>query len=65
MSIFKELAQPEDRAVPTVRKRSVMAEREGEVVVLGKSRAGTGYRPYAVVVESTTKKDSRGFVSAR
>lgn len=37
-------AEAEHSAVPVVRKRRVKAEREGEVVVVGRRSAGTGYR---------------------
>lgn len=51
--------------MPVVRKRSVSVERDGEAVVEGRRRAGTGYREYAVVVVRTIKKESRGFDRAR
>ena len=42
--MFRVLAEAEQRAVPVVRKRRVSADREGDVVVVGRRSAGTGYR---------------------
>lgn len=40
--MLRVFADAEARAVPVVRKRRVRALREGEVVVSGERRAGTG-----------------------
>lgn len=63
--MFKELADAAESAVPVVRKRSVSVERDGDAVVEGRRRAGTGYNEYAVVVVRTMRKESRGFERAR
>ena len=62
---MRALAEAEQRAVPLVRKTSVRADKEGEVVVEGRRTAGTGYREYAVAVVSTMRNVRRGFESDR
>ena len=51
--------------MPEVRKTRVNAESEGDAVVAGSKRAGTGYREYAVAVVRTIRKERRGFERAR
>ena len=41
-SMLNELADAQHNAVPLVRKTIVRAESEGEIVVVGSRRAGTG-----------------------
>ena len=40
--MLRALAEAEQSAVPVVRKQRVRADREGDVVVVGRRRAGTG-----------------------
>lgn len=64
-NIFRAFAEAQHSAVPEVRKTRVNAESEGDAVVAGSKRAGTGYREYAVAVVRTIRKERRGFERAR
>lgn len=64
-SIFKAFAEALQSAVPDVRKIKVIADNEGEAVVVGKRSVGTGYSEYAVAVVRTIRKERRGFESER
>ena len=64
-SMLRALAEALQRAVPEVRNTRVKADRDGEVVFVGSSRAGTGYNEYAADVVRTIRKDSLGFDSER
>ncbi len=64
-SMFRAFAEALQSAVPDVRKTRVNADREGEAVVVGNRRAGTGYMEYAVAVVSTMRKERRGFDNER
>lgn len=59
-SIFRELALAEAKAVPVVRKSNVKVDNDGDAVVDGRRRAGTGKSEYAVVVVRTMRNDNRG-----
>jgi hypothetical protein len=63
--MLRALAEDEHNAVPVVRKKSVRVESEGVAVAAGVRSPGTGYREYAAVAVSTTRKLSRGFDSER
>ena len=59
--MFRAFAEAQQSAVPDVRKTKVRAESDGDIVVEGSRRAGTGYREYADAVVRTIKAESRGF----
>ena len=64
-NIFRAFAEAQHSDVPAVRKTRVNAESDGEAVVAGSRRAGTGYKEYAVAVVSTIRKERRGFERER
>ena len=63
--MLSAFADAEHSAVPVVRSAKVIADSEGEVVVDGKRRAGTGYKEYAAAVVSTMRNERRGFARDR
>jgi hypothetical protein len=63
--MLRALAEDEHSAVPVVRKKRVRVDSDGVAVAAGASSPGTGYKEYAAVAVSTTRKLRRGFDSER
>jgi hypothetical protein len=68
-SIFRVLAEAEERNVPVVRYASVSVEADKVVVVEARlavvRMSGMGYREYAAVLVSTIRKERRGLERER